>query len=350
MHHNKKYLALDKFIYQALYNQKDGFYMKKNPFGVKGDFITSPNISILFSEMISIWSIAFWEKLKFPKKFNLIELGSGNGEMILQMIKSFQKFAAFQKACRIIIFEKSSYLKKIQQKKLKQFDIKWIKNLNEISDGPNIFVANEFFDALPIKQFYKIKKKWTERYVDITNKNNFKFINKKININNLEDKVGFKISKDQKIIEYSPLSHKYLKDISKILISKNGALLIIDYGYLDVLMSNTLQSIKKHKKTNMLSSMGKSDITYQINFKLMERISKKLKLKSQGITSQRNFLINMGILHRAEIISKNLPFSKKADIYFRLKRLIDKNQMGDLFKVMLITNKKINFKTGFKLD
>jgi len=350
MRHNKKYLALDKFIYQALYNQKDGFYMKKNPFGIKGDFITSPNISILFSEMISIWTIAFWEKLKFPKKFNLIELGSGNGEMILQMIKSFQKFAAFQKACRIIIFEKSSYLKKIQQKKLKQFDIQWIKNLNEISDGPNIFVANEFFDALPIKQFYKIKKKWTERYVDIANKNNFKFINKKININNLENKVGFKISKDQKIIEYSPLSHKYLRDISKILITKNGALLIIDYGYLDVLMSNTLQSIKKHKKTNMLSSMGMSDITYQINFKLMERISKKLKLKSQGITSQRNFLINMGILHRAEIISKNLPFSKKADIYFRLKRLIDKNQMGDLFKVMLITNKKINFKTGFKLD
>ena len=115
-------------------------------------------------------------------------------------------------------------------------------------------------------------------------------------------------------------------------------------GVRDLAPENTLQSIKKHKKTNMLSSMGKSDITYQINFKLMERISKKLKLKSQGITSQRNFLINMGILHRAEIISKNLPFSKKADIYFRLKRLIDKNQMGDLFKVMLIINEKITDK------
>ena len=153
MHHNRKYLALDKFIYQALYNQKDGFYMKKNPFGVKGDFITSPDISILFSEMISIWSIAFWEKLKFPKKFNLIELGSGNGEMILQMIKSFQKFAAFQKACRIIIFEKSSYLKKIQQKKLKQFDIKWIKTqsrnfsqykiLNKFSDDEKWLMMSE---------------------------------------------------------------------------------------------------------------------------------------------------------------------------------------------------------------
>ena len=115
-------------------------------------------------------------------------------------------------------------------------------------------------------------------------------------------------------------------------------------------MSDTLQSVSRHKKNNLLNSIGNADITYKINFKILEKILKKLKVKSQGVTSQRNFLINMGILHRAEIISKNLTFSKKADIYFRLKRLIDKKQMGNLFKFMLITNKKINFKTGFKLD
>ena len=158
MQNNKKCIALDRFIYKALYDHKYGFYMKKNPFGIDGDFITSPNVSILFSEMLAVWTIAFWEKLKFPKKFNLIELGSGNGEMILQMIKSFKNFPNFQKSCKINIFEKSPFLKKIQKKKLKQYDVKWIENLNEIKDGPNIFIANEFFDALPIKQFFKIKK------------------------------------------------------------------------------------------------------------------------------------------------------------------------------------------------
>ena len=110
------------------------------------------------------------------------------------------------------------------------------------------------------------------------------------------------------------------------------------------------QPIIKHKFIDIFKEIGSSDITYNLNFKLLKKITNILKLKCQGITTQRNFLTNLGIHQRAEIISKNLPFSKKADIYYRLKRLVDKNQMGDLFKVMLITNKKINFKLGFWID
>ena len=108
-----------------------------------------------------------------------------------------------------------------------------------------------------------------------------------------------------------------------------------------------MMSIRKHRYANILNTFGNSDITYKLNFKILKKIIKNLKLKCQAITSQRNFLINLGIQQRAEIMSKNLSFSKKADIYYRLRRLVDKSQMGDLFKVMLITNKKINFKLGF---
>jgi len=156
---NKNFLALDEFINQALYKPKSGFYMKNNPFGDKGDFITSPNISILFSEMLSIWTVSFWQNLKCPKKINLIELGPGNGQMIHDMINSLQKFPKFYKSCKFVILEKSPYLKKIQKKKLKKFNVKWIRNLNEIRGKNNIFIANEFFDALPIKQFFKINNK-----------------------------------------------------------------------------------------------------------------------------------------------------------------------------------------------
>ena len=116
MNINKKILSLDNFIDKALYDQKSGFYMKKNPFGNKGDFITSPNISILFSEMLSVWTIAFWQNLKCPKKINLIELGSGNGQMIYDMINSFKNFPKFYKSCKFFILEKSPYLIKIQKK------------------------------------------------------------------------------------------------------------------------------------------------------------------------------------------------------------------------------------------
>ena len=112
-------------------------------------------------------------------------------------------------------------------------------------------------------------------------------------------------------------------------------------------MKDTLMAIKKHKITDLFKAFGNSDITYNLNYKLLKKITNILKLKCQGITTQRNFLLNLGIQQRAEIISRNLTFSRKADIYYRLKRLIDKNQMGDLFKVMLITGKKVNFRKGF---
>ena len=344
---NKKICSLDEFINQALYNPKNGFYMKNNPFGGKGDFITSPNISILFSEMLSVWTVSFWQNLKCPKKINLIELGSGNGQMIYDMINTFKNFPKFYKSCKFIILEKSPYLKKIQKKKLKKFKVKWIKNLNEIQNNNNIFIANEFFDALPIKQFFKINNKWIERFVKLDKNNNKSFINMDSDIKKIEKKIGFKISNNQKVIEYSPIALEYLKKISKKINDKKGALLIIDYGYLEDSMKDTLMTIKKHKISELFKEFENYDITYKLNFKLLKKITNILKLKCQGITTQRNFLMNLGIQQRAEIISRNLPFSKKADIYYRLKRLIDKNQMGDLFKVMLITNKKINFKTGF---
>ena len=341
-------LTIDQYINEALYNNKFGFYMKNNPFGKNGDYITSPNISILFSEMIAIWIISFWENLKYPKKFNLIELGAGNGEMMKQILNTFENFPLFQNCCKIHILEKSTYLKNIQKQNLKNKNIKWLKNLNEISNRPNIFIANEFFDALPIKQFIKKEQKWYERNIKFSKINKPEFLNILTNIKKFEKKIGFNISYKQKFIEYSPLTMEYLKIISKKIRISGGGILIIDYGNFDKTMKNTLQSISKHKYNNVLNNFGQSDITYSINFKLIEKIVKKLSLKVSGITNQKNFLINLGILKRAEIISKKLSFSKKADIYFRVKRLVNKNLMGELFKVMLITKQNTNFQTGFK--
>ena len=119
MRPKQKYnLPLDRFINLSLYDDKFGYYMKKNPFGNKGDFITAPNISRLFSEMIAIWILSFWQSLGCPKKFNLIELGAGNGEMMKVLIESFKNFPVFFKSCNFIINEKSPLLKKIQKKTL----------------------------------------------------------------------------------------------------------------------------------------------------------------------------------------------------------------------------------------
>lgn len=230
--YKKTSLPLDKFINWALYDKQKGYYIKNNPFGKKGDFITAPGISRLFSEIVAIWVLTFWQSLGSPKKFNLIELGSGNGEMMKILIESFKKFPNFLKSCTFIIHEKSQQLIKLQKKNINYKNIIWISNLNKIKSIPSIFLANEFFDAMPIKQFFKKKNTWFERYVNFLD-GRINFLDKKFDMKKFENEIKFEISKKQKIVEYSPLGIKYLKKISSKIIKNQGGILIIDYGYLN---------------------------------------------------------------------------------------------------------------------
>ena len=340
-------IPLDKFIDLSLYDKNFGYYMKKNPFGKKGDFITAPNISRLFSEMIAIWIISFWQSLGSPKKFNLIELGAGNGEMMRVLIESFQNFPVFFKACNFIIHEKSPSLIKVQKKKFIKSKTKWISQITKIKKVPTIFVANEFFDAIAIKQFRKRKSLWFEKFVSFQDQKKPFFFEKKIDIKKIEKKINFKISHNQSFIEYSELGLNYLKSISKIIKKNTGALLLIDYGYTEKKMKNTLRGVSNHKFANILNNIGNVDITHNINFNLFKKLTKKMGGLENKLTTQKEFLLRMGIKKRAEIISKNQNFTKKADIYYRLQRLIDEKEMGNLFKVMLIKNKKNKFNLGF---
>ena len=340
-------LPLDKFINLSLYDKKFGYYMKKNPFGKHGDFITAPNISRLFSEMIAIWIISFWQSLGCPKKFNLIELGAGNGEMMKVLIESFKNFPNFLNSCNFIIHEKIPSLIKIQKKKLIKTKIIWVSKINKIKKIPSIFVANEFFDAMAIKQFRKKEKIWFEKFVNLKNPKKAFFFERKINIKKIEKKIHLKLSNNQNFIEYSELGLNYLKEISKVIKKYSGGLLLIDYGYTEKKMKNTLQSMSRHKFANILKNIGNTDITHNINFNLFKMFVKRLGGLESNLTTQKEFLLKMGIKQRAEIISKNQEFSKKANIYYRLKRLLDENQMGNLFKVMLIKNQNNKFRIGF---
>ena len=340
-------ISLDKFINFALYDEKKGYYMQKNPFGRRGDYITAPNISRMFSEMIAIWILSFWENLGRPKKINLVELGAGNGEMMKILLETFKKFPVFFDSCNILIHEKSLKLKKIQKNKLDKDKIIWISDLKEIKKFPTIFIANEFFDAMAVKQFIKKKDLWFERYVNFKDEKKAFFYEKSFNMKKFEKKINYNISKNQKFIEYSLIGISYLKKITEIIKKNNGGLLIIDYGYMEKKMKNTLKSISNHKHSNVLVNIGKSDITHNINFCLFKKIIDQLGGLKNLITTQGSFLVKLGIKDRAEIISQNQSFSKKADIYYRLKRLVDEKEMGNLFKVMFIKKKNNKYKLGF---
>ena len=340
-------LPLDQFINLALYDKNTGYYMKKNPFGEGGDFITAPNITRLFSEIIAIWTITFWKSIGSPKKFNLLEMGAGNGEMMKVIEETLINFPECYNACNFIIYEKSDFLIKEQKKNLNSNKFSWSLNLEKINTDPTIFLANEFFDAIPIKQFFKKKDGWVERFVNLNDPKKAKFKEEKIDLEKIEKNLNFEISKNQNIIEYSPDTFKYLRIICDLIEKNDGGMLIIDYGYADSKMYETLQAINNHKYSNILENIGDSDITYNISFQLFEKFLNQFKDIDSIFTNQKKFLTSMGILQRAEIISKNVAFSKKADLFYRVRRLIDEKQMGELFKVMLIKKKNNNFKTGF---
>jgi len=344
----KKSIPLDKFINIALYDKKFGYYMKKNPFGKEGDFITSPLISILFAEMIAVWCVAYWENLGKPKKIFLVELGPGNGLLCKDLLKTFKKFEEFYNCLEIKLLEVSDNLKVLQKKILVSKKVKWIKSIEKINRGPLIFLGNEFFDALPIKQIYKRNNLWFEKHVCLyQNNKKFEFSLKKFskklkkNINKL-DLISLKNCN-----EYPVVAIKYLILITKKIKKLNGCLITFDYGFSHGKKKNSLQSIRKHKYINFLENISNSDITSHVNFELFSEFLKKNRLDVKKVIPQNEFLQKMGIIERAGILSKKMTFKQKANMFYRLKKLLDHKEMGAHFKVLFAHKKGQSFSLGF---
>jgi NADH dehydrogenase [ubiquinone] 1 alpha subcomplex assembly factor 7 len=342
-----KKISIDKFISNALYNKKYGYYSKRIPFGENGDFVTSPGITSLFSELIALWVISLWEHMGKPKIFNVVELGPGNGQMCKTLLRVFKKFPFFFDSVNIFLYERSVVLKNLQKKNLKNQKVYWIKNFNKIEKGPIVFLGNEFFDAIPIKQFKKVNNILYEQYVKLENNLEIKTFLKKADSKIMMELKKNNLLKNQSFIEYPKQGLAELDLIIHAIKKKSGGLLLIDYGFLKQKNQNTLQSVKNHKSNMLFNNVGNADITSLVNFNLIKEYLKKKGLKLNNIVTQEFFLKKMGIINRAEILSKRMNFREKSDLYFRMQRLINPKQMGELFKCLSGFNLKKKFPLGF---
>ena len=342
-----KKIPIDRFISNVLYDKNFGYYSKKIPFGKNGDFITSPGISSLYSEIIALWIVAFWEHLNKPKIFNIVELGPGNGQMCATLLKVFKKFPNFINSTNIFLYEKSKTLKDLQKNNLNHEKINWIKDFTKIKKGPVIFVGNEFFDALPIKQFKKTNNILYEKYVKLESDSKITTIFKKANSKTVTELKKYNLLKEQSFIEFPKQGLIELSLIITAIKKLNGGLLLIDYGFLKQQSKSTLQSIKNHKQNMIFDNVGNADITSLVNFNLLENYLRKKKLKVNNVVSQETFLKKMGIIHRAQMVSQRMNFKEKSDLYLRLQRLLNPKQMGKLFKVISAFKLKKKFSIGF---
>ena len=343
-----KILPVDKFFKNVLYDKRFGYYNSQIPFGKNGDFVTAPKITNLFSEIIAIWIIACWESFGKPKNFNIVELGPGDGSLTNILLRSFKQFPEFNSIKKIFLFEESNYLKKIQKRKIVNKDVKWINNFDVIKKGPVIFFGNEFFDAIPIKQFKKLNNSIFEKKYILDKNYRIKQIFKKASAYNIKTIRSYRTLKKLKFIEFPKLGFQELKKMTKKISKLKGCILLIDYGYFRPNNQNTLQSVMRHKKNNLFDNLGKADITAHVNFKLLAEFFTKNNLEIKESITQKEFLENMGIFERAKILAKKMRFTEQSDLYFRIQRLISPKYMGSLFKVILAFKfEKDNF-AGFK--
>ncbi len=326
-------MPLGEFMSIAMIHPQYGYYINSYPIGADGDFITAPEISQIFGEMIGAWVIDVWLQMGSPN-INLIECGAGYGTLMADIIRVGVKIPKFVDLVNICIIETQGNMRDKQKSKLSNYTVSWYDNISEIiANKPSIIIGNEFLDALPVEQLKLGNNGWQQRFVDFDG-NGFKLIWKKADKHLLELLPDKTLS--NKIYEISKAQIGFIKESSLLIKKLGGAALFIDYGHNKSGYGETLQAVKKHKYSDILKDIGQSDITFHVDFAALKRNIPSY-ITSPSIVTQRDFLLSLGIKHRAKALINN-NIDMEDIIKKQLDRLISKDQMGDLFKVMCFYN------------
>ncbi|KAM9998307.1 hypothetical protein ACTFIY_007976 [Dictyostelium cf. discoideum] len=364
-------MSIDTFIKEVLTNPKYGYYMNKDVFGKGGDFITAPEVSQLFGEMIGIWCVATWEAMGKPKKLQIVEMGPGRGTLMKDILRSTKVFKEFYDSISVHLVEASPANKKTQKQNLLYFKDKainfdhktigetpngikvtWVGKLEEVpTDIPTLFLAQEFFDALPIHvfRFSREKNDWCEVLVDedITEHGEYylRFVQSKgptlmtTAVKHLLPEFGLEGYQVELGLAGLAISQQIANRIDK----SGGAALIIDYGY-DKIVKSSLQAIRDHEFVDILDKPGTADLSVWVDFQTIRKTVKLLKNKSTAIgpVDQGIFLKEMGIEHRLAQIGRKLDSNEKfEELVMGYKKLVDPKEMGTTYKVITICDKNI---------
>jgi NADH dehydrogenase [ubiquinone] 1 alpha subcomplex assembly factor 7 len=344
-------LSVADYMSEALANPKYGYYMNGDPFGKAGDFITAPEISQMFGELIGIWCAATWGQMGAPEKIKLIEVGPGRGTLMVDLLHALQIAPDFLATIEIHMIETSPDLEKHQKRNLRALDknIKWHKNFTEVPAGPFILFANELLDALPIQQFERSSSGWIERKVACdVNGNLMWLLDGQIIAAQNFIPVTLKDCAVGSIFELSTVAANLVTSIAQSILEYGGTALFIDYGYVKSATGDTLQAIKGHKFHDVLKDPGNVDLSAHVDFEYLGKQAKATGILSYDVISQRNFLRMLGIEHRANQLKRVASIRQQSDIITGLNRLIGADEMGSLFKAFVLAHPDQPVPEGFR--
>lgn len=316
-------MPLDRYMTLCLSHPEHGYYMTRDPLGAAGDFTTSPEISQVFGELIGVWVAQVWQQMGSPRKFALVELGPGRGTLMMDVLRVLQKVPACAKAAEVHLVETSPVLRGAQLERVPEAT--WHGSVASLPGLPTILLANEFFDALPIRQFERIKSQVFERVVGAG-----------LSLGLVPSAMRLPFSGDG-VFEDTSIRDAVALQLGDHLARSGGAALIIDYGHLRSSPGDTLQAMKAHQFCKVTDLPGEADLTSHVDFEALGRGFIKGGAKVAGAMTQGQFLLNMGLEARTKVLAASSTNEKQRDIISASERLANVAQMGDLFKVMAIT-------------
>ncbi|KAG7563922.1 Protein arginine methyltransferase NDUFAF7 [Arabidopsis suecica] len=322
-------ISVAEYMEEVLTNPKAGFYMNRDVFGAQGDFITSPEVSQMFGEMIGVWTVCLWEQMGRPERVNLVELGPGRGTLMADLLRGTSKFKNFKESLHIHLVECSPALQKLQHQNLKCTDesssekkaisslagtpVHWHATLEEVPSGvPTLIIVHEFYDALPVHQFQKSSRGWCEKMVDVGEDSKFRFV-----LSPQPTPAALYLMKRctwatpeerEKLehVEISPKSMDLTQEMAKRIGSDGGGALIIDYG-MNAIISDSLQAIRKHKFVNILDDPGSADLSAYVDFPSIKHSAEEASenVSVHGPMTQSQFLGSLGINFRVDALLQN---------------------------------------------
>lgn len=338
-------ISVTTFMQFCLQHPEYGYYRKNSVLGTKGDFITAPEISQIFGELLGVWVAEYWRLIGRPKEFIWLELGPGRGTLMADALRATQRLNDFHAAARIYMVESNPTLRAAQMLALKGRQITYCEDIKNLPSMPLIFIANEFFDALPLRQFINTPQGWRENKIKIAAEGGLSFTLTEKDIFSpvvamLPDDAG-------KVVEVSQDQRRWMRRLAQHICTFGGGGLVVDYGYVEKSWQSTLQAVRAHQKVDFFSEIGETDLTALVDFKALKAVACSAGLGTSGPLGQGEFLKNMGLELRLHQLQQRATAQQAAELASGAARLVGESAMGRLFKVLSVHNGVANDLPGF---
>jgi NADH dehydrogenase [ubiquinone] 1 alpha subcomplex assembly factor 7 len=344
-------LSVAEYMAEALGHPQHGYYTQRDPFGSAGDFITAPEISQMFGELLGAWCAAVWQSMNRPRPVRLVELGPGRGTLMADALRATRKVEGFHDAIDLHMVETSPVLRARQRETLKpavpRIAPTWHDLFDDVPPGPLLLLTNELFDALPIHQFEYRGGRWHERVVALdSDQNRFVFALR-------PPGAVFALAKpppvphDGAVIEICPAGVSLAAAIGRHVASDGGAAIIIDYGHDGSSVGDSLQAVRRHRKHDILAEPGTADLAAHVDFGALGRAARDVGAAVYGPIAQNTLLERLGIHHRAAALARNATPEQATNLRAATERLLHLEQMGTLFKAIAIAAPNLAVPPGF---